>query len=79
MPSGLTLPNAGQVIQVESLSGSTAATEATVLPGNVVQILDLVSSGTEKPAGSVFELTIGGITNQNSVRDAGSWEIKTMN
>jgi hypothetical protein len=77
MPSGFTLPSAGEKVEVQS--DNTLATEATILPGNVIQIVDLVGAGQTKAEGSVFELTISRIQNQNSVRDAGNWEITTMN
>jgi len=77
MPSGMTLPTAGSKMQVVSDDGSTQATEATVLPGNLLQILNFVGVGLTMEAESAFSLRIIGIQNQNSVRDAGDWEITT--
>lgn len=36
MPSGMTLPTAGSIMQVVSDDGSTPAVNATVLPGNLL-------------------------------------------
>lgn len=49
------------------------------MPGNVIQMDEFVSLGSTAEAGSAFTLVISDIANQNSVRDAGDFEITTYN
>ena len=79
LPSGLRLAPPSTGIRVSS-DGSTTASSAQVLEGNVIQIRNLVApQAPDAMPGTKFTLFIHDIENQLSSRDAGDYEVTTHN
>jgi hypothetical protein len=54
MPSGLTLPPVGSVVDVIGLQDTSPANSGTILAGNVVEILQIVMSEGPRQSGYMF-------------------------
>ena len=78
MPSGLTLPPIGSVVEVIGLQDTSPAKSGTILASNVVEIFDVVLSEGPRYSGYMFQLAINNVTTQLSSKNAGTIEITTF-
>jgi hypothetical protein len=54
MPSDLTLPTVGSLVEVIGLQDTSPAKSGTILAGNIVEILDLVLNEGPRFSGYMF-------------------------
>jgi len=75
MPMGLSMPPAGTPLGITPVGGTTRATTAS-FTDHTITIENFVSD-TEVKAPFTYSFGISGVTNQMSVKDAGSYSIET--
>lgn len=75
LPYDLNIPEGVTELDVITNWGTV---KASVSPGNIVMIPEVVPAGETLAAGEFINLKIKGVKNQNSARDAGDYVVTTM-